>query len=107
MSIRPVDFNGMIQNTQGVTNQKIAEDHKPILNQENLSVHLQQEAREKAHQVSAKQEITKDSKLDPNGKGNSFQENHKKHRNKQEQTDHEEDGKVLKKGDLPSIDIKI
>ena len=50
MSIRPVDFNGMIQNTQGVTNQKVAEDQKPIVNQENLSVHLQQEAQEKTHQ---------------------------------------------------------
>ena len=49
MSIRPVDFNGMIQNTQGVTNQKVAEDHKPIVNQENLAVHLQHEAEEKAH----------------------------------------------------------
>ncbi|MCR4868274.1 MAG: hypothetical protein K5889_02205 [Lachnospiraceae bacterium] len=107
MSIRPVDFNGMIQNTQGVTDQKVAEDHKPIVNQENLSVHLQQEAQEKAHQVSAKQETAKDSKLDPNGKGNSFQDSKKKHHNKKEQADQEGDGKVLRKGDIPSFDIKI
>ena len=87
MSIRPVDFNGMIQNTQGVTNQKVAEDHKPIVNQENLAVHLQHEAEEKAHQVSKKQETAKDSKLDPNGKGSSFQEDQKKHREKKEQTE--------------------
>ena len=34
MSIRPVEFNGMLQNQHGVSNQKQHEDAKPVMQQQ-------------------------------------------------------------------------
>ena len=45
MSISPINFNGMIQNTNEVSHAKANEDQKPMLQQDNLThtVEKQQE----------------------------------------------------------------
>ena len=44
MDIRPIDFNGMIQNTVEVSNTRVAEEQRPAVQQEFMSMATQQEA---------------------------------------------------------------
>ena len=52
MSISPINFNGMIQNTAEVGNIKSHEDTRPEVNQSNLQVGFEQEEEEQSHSVN-------------------------------------------------------
>ena len=65
MSIRPVDFNGMIQNTQEVGNNRASEEHRPVVHQENIAQQTQDEVQQLTHQVTDMQETAEDAALDP------------------------------------------
>ena len=43
MSIRPVEFNGMIQRTQDVSTLKQNEDNKPFMEQQNIQTQFSKE----------------------------------------------------------------
>ena len=46
MSIRPVDFNGMVQRTQDVSTLKQNEDNKPVFQQQVLGTKLEKETQQ-------------------------------------------------------------
>ncbi|MDD6381619.1 MAG: hypothetical protein PUG04_08085 [Lachnospiraceae bacterium] len=107
MSIRPVEFNGMIQNTQGASTQKAADDSRPAINQQNLSVTVSKEAEQAQQTVTKKNESAKESALDPNGhNGSAFFSDEKKGKQKKGDSANS-DGRVIKKGEVTSFDIKI
>ena len=59
MSIRPVDFNGMIQNTHEVSQAKANEDNKANLQQQNVQVavmHEEQNASSMVQQMEKSQQ---------------------------------------------------
>lgn len=56
MSIRPVDFNGMIQRTQDIGNMKQHEDNKPVVQQHNIEVNQEKHEESLAHKVQDTEE---------------------------------------------------
>ena len=60
MSIRPVDFNGMIQRTQDVGNLKQNEDSRPAVQQQNIEIKQEkQEATVKAGTIQKRKKSKK------------------------------------------------
>ena len=56
MSIRPVDFNGMIQRTQDVGNLKQNEDSRPAVQQQNIEIKQEKQEDNLAHKVQDTEE---------------------------------------------------
>ena len=51
MSIRPVDFNGMIQNTSEVSHAKANEDNKGLIQQQNIQSTVVKEEQQQSSTV--------------------------------------------------------
>jgi len=105
MSIRPIDFNGMVQRTQDMGTLKQNEDNKPVVDQHVFSVKVQKDAQQNLHQVNRSEESQNNQKkYDAREKGSnqyqgSFQEGRK---DKKKSKD-----KVVKKNVYEGFDIKI
>ena len=96
MSIRPVDFNGMIQRTQDVSTLKQNEANRPVVEkQTNLSQQMVVHEREKVivgYRFEAKEK----------GNGHYEKEERKKKDKKQQKADN-----VYLKGQTSGFDIKV
>ncbi len=109
MSISPINFNGMIQNTNEVSNTKVNEDQKSSLQQANLTVEVekkQEQLQKQVNNVSNTQK--KDNNYDREGNGKGYEGN--KQRKKSPKLKAEQplkgDGKVSEKTG-PSFDMRI
>lgn len=110
MSIRPVDFNGMIQNTHEVAHAKAQEDSKPAVMQENATVAVARNEERTSHQVN---ETSNESEgqfrwgdRDGNGKGYQGNKN-KKEKDGKVKKEETGDGTVFIKNARSSFDITI
>jgi hypothetical protein len=54
MSIRPVEFNGIIQRTDDIGTIKQQEDNKPLVDQQNIQTQVEQKEDAAQHQVISK-----------------------------------------------------
>jgi hypothetical protein len=112
MSIRPVEFNGMIQRTQDIGTLKQQEDDKPFVDQHSLGVQQQKQQERQLHKVSQseKKQDSGKKKFDAKEKGSNEYENR---RNKDKEAAKEEQGEPTfcygSKGNVakPSFDMKI
>lgn len=105
MSIRPVDFNGMIQRTQDVSTLKQNEDNRPVVEQQMIFSEELKKTEEKLHQVTHSQEKENAGyRYDAKEKGNGHyeREEQKKKGRKKQKTDN-----VFLKGQTSGFDIKI
>lgn len=110
MSISPINFNGMIQNTNELSSSKVHEDQKSVLQQANISEGVQKKQEQTTHQVTQSSESDK-SKLanDREGDGTGYQKQKKNKQNNSNSNDAnnmKSDGKVTKKSSS-SFDIRI
>lgn len=107
MSIRPVDFNGMMQNQQNVSNVKHNEDQKPVLQQQQAFATVAKQEEASARQVINKDDLNKeDYKFDArDGSNNEYQDNRKKKKPKQKEK--MEDGHVRIKGMSGGFDMTV
>lgn len=107
MSIRPVDFNGMMQNQQNVSNVKQNEDQKPILQQQQAFQAMTKQEEASARQVVNKENLDKEEyKFDArDGSKNEYQDNRKKQKAKQKEK--MEDGHVRIKGMSGGFDMTV
>ena len=107
MSIRPVDFNGMMQNQQNVSNVKQNEDQKPILQQQQAFQTVTKQEEAAARQVVNKENLDKEEyKFDArDGSKNEYQNNQRKKKEKQKEK--MEDGHVRIKGMSGGFDMTI
>lgn len=106
MSIRPIDFNGMMQNQQGMSTIKQQEDTKPQLQQQQALASVTHQEDENAHQVSGKEDMnSQEYRFDArDGKGGSYRgKQNKKKKSKKDQ----EDGHVRIKGMSSGFDVSI
>lgn len=107
MSVRPVDFNGMMLNQQNVSNIKHSEDQRPMLQQQQAlqTVTKQQEA--SAKQVIHKDDLEREEyKFDAREEGkNKYQGDRKKRKAKQKEK--VADGQVRVKGEARGFDISV
>ncbi len=97
MSIRPVDLNGMIQNSQGVGAQKAFEDQKPAMEQQTLGILANKEAeRNQSRVVEAENVENSENRYDAKeGQNGGQQEKRKKNKKKVD----ESVDKVIVKGE--------
>ena len=107
MSIRPVDFNGMMQNQQNVSNVKQKEDQKPILQQQQAFQAVMKQEEASARQVVNKENLDKEEyKFDArDGSKNEYQNQRKKQKAKQKEK--MEDGHVRIKGMSGGFDMTV
>lgn len=107
MSIRPVEFNGMIQNTHDASTVKHNQEHRPVLEQQILqSEHVKQE-HNMAHKVSRAEEKTNDARrYDAKDKGDNQYDGDGGKKRQKEKKDVKED-KVMLKTEHHSFDVKI
>ena len=90
MSIRPVDFGGMIQRTDDVGVIKHQEDQKAVLDQSNIAATLSKQEDTKMHQVQTSSESAKtnnNSDAKEQGKG-SYHSSDREKKSKKEEIRH-------------------
>ena len=106
LSIRPIDFNGMIQNTQEVGSTRAQEEHRPLVQQETAMQTAQQEVEVSVTQVHEQGDAAAESELDAdNGNGSGYQGNRRRKRSKKKAK--VSDGSVSVKNGHASFDMKI
>ncbi|MCI8992309.1 MAG: hypothetical protein HFG80_06225 [Eubacterium sp.] len=104
MSIRPVDFNGMIQNTHDVSKNQQQENDKPVVSQQNIEVQIEKNAQTQLQRVRQTDESEKEeTRYDAKEKGKNSYSGKKQNRKKQQQ----KDDKVTAKNQRYSFDVKI
>ena len=108
MSIRPIDFNGMIQNTSEVGANRAAEEHKPVVQQEFANQAVREGVEMNLHSVKEKQEAA-DHPFDfeGGGQGDMYHADRQKKKKKDGSKGAMSDGSVRLKNDHGSFDMKI
>ena len=107
MSIRPVDFNGMIQSTAEVSTRESELTKQPAIQQDNASFTIERERLETPSKVNEKPDIDEDDgtvDADTEGERAQYRKSGKGNRKKKEKMS---DGFVRVKSDHESFDIKI
>lgn len=108
MSISPMNFNGMIQNTNEVSHTKANEDQKPMLQQENLTHTVAKQQEQQSKQVNDTYKADReDERYDREGNGKGYEGNKKrKLLNKKKDDEKRPDGSVTEKH-TTSFDMRI
>ena len=108
MQLRPVEFNGMIQNANEVSHLRAHEENKSQLQQ-----NMMQNAADIKHQQEATQVHgnvkTETENLDDDGNGGIYKRPDKRKKKKDQDKDKKDkydDGRMYKKGEKP-FDVKI
>ncbi len=104
MSVRPVDFNGMIQRIQDVSTLKQNEDNKPVMQQQNIQTQFSKETIHHMQQVNHADDAEEHEKrYDAKEKGSNeyVKQQQKKKKEKKKE------GKVVLKSVSSGFDIKI
>lgn len=107
MSIRPVEFNGIIQRTDDISSLKHQEDSKPNIDQQNIQVQAERKEAAARHQVVKKEDSSKaknHADAREEGRGVLYKPTRKK---KADEEEKKEDGRVIPKSSSGGFDIKI
>ena len=108
MSVRPIDFNGMIQASQEVGNARQSENQRPAVEQQNLQITQDQQQELKDNQVSALEDKDDEHRYDTTegeGGGNAgYFANRRKREQKKEE---EKKDRVVVKGAGGGFNITI
>lgn len=106
MSIRPIDFNGIIQRSEDVGAVKHQQEYKPVVDQQNIQAQITKNEANASQQVvtpNRNEKLQNQTDARKEGKG-QYRSSAKK---KKKKPDADTDGKVIKKSDFPVFDIKI
>ncbi len=107
MSISPINFNGMIQNTNEVSHTKATEDQKPQMQQDSLTLSVDRQKEQEAKQVNDLYKAeNKEERYDREGNGKGYQGNNKKRSSKGKKDEKISDGSVKEKH-ISSFDMRI
>ncbi len=109
MSISPINFNGMIQNTNEIGHTQAAEDQKPLLQQENLTNEVAKQQEQQSKQVNTLYKSEQaENKYDREGSGKGYTGNKQQKKNQKEKKDDlfGDDGKIVEKN-VSSFDMRV
>ena len=108
MSISPINFNGMIQNTNEISHTKANEDQKPLLPLSVLTDTVEKQQEQKAHQVNDTYNAKRtEDNYDREGNGKGYEGNKKRKPPKEKKGQNlEGDGTVIEKP-KPSFDMRV
>lgn len=106
MSIRPIDFNGMIQNSQEVGNIRSHEEARPAVEQQTIAAQNEVSVEEHLSQVNEFENAESgEDKMDAKDGGNgSYQGGSRRRRQKKEPV---REDRVILKGQMERFDITI
>lgn len=107
MLVRPVDLNGMIQNANGFSTEKVREDAKPELTQsamaaEEAAVERTTTTTVHTNQETAREELNPDREGNGSGYAPDEEQEKKKHPARTKSA-----GRIIKKGDPVPFDVRI
>lgn len=104
MSIKPVDFGGMLQRSQDVSSVKQQQDQRPVVEQQQIGHREEEKISQRMRQVNqADKKNEMQSKYDARDEGkNKYFFNGKQGKKKKEEAD-----KVVRKEPSSGFDIKI
>lgn len=107
MSIRPMDFNGMIQNTHELSQSKIHENDRPVMQQAQLTVEVDKREELRRHQVNEKDNADGTQyRYDREGNGKGYGGNQGQRSSDRNNKEKKNEG-VFIKGSTSTFDIKI
>lgn len=111
MVIRPVEFNGMIQNTSEISKNQTEDNQHPLVQQQNMLSNMQEAVDVKLHQVNGQDNAAENkAKVDEDDSGGNgtYEGNGKQDKkNKKQHESFVSDGSVKIKNEHGSFDIKI
>ena len=108
MSISPINFNGMIQNTNEISHTKANEDQKHLLQQEALTSAVEKHQEQQAHQVNDTYNAKHaENNLDREGNGKGYEGNKKRKPPKDKKGQQLEGDGSVKEKPQPSFDMRV
>jgi hypothetical protein len=106
MSIRPVEFNGMIQRTEDISNLKHQEDSKPLVDQQNIQSQVERKEAAARHQVVKKENSSQaENHADAREEGRGVY--YTPSRKKKKEEEKKKPDQVVQKSMRGGFDIKI
>ena len=107
MSISPINFNGMIQNTNELSHTKAQEDQKPMLDQQNLTHTVEKQQEQQAKQVNDLYKADRDeNRYDREGNGKGYEGNKKRKAQSKKKEEKKPDGSFSEKH-TTSFDMRV
>lgn len=108
MTIRPLEFNAMLQNTAEATRASANEGEKGALQQQQVTAEVRQEEEHAANSVRTKDDVEAEQYNydDREGNGSGYQPGQKKKKVIKKKKENA-DGQVLVKGEHVPFDMKI
>lgn len=108
MSIRPIDFNGMIQSSTEAGTIRQHEEARPMVEQQSIAVAMDHEVQERMNQVEeANRTESGEDKMDAKDGGNGEYQDNRKNKKKKEQEKKIQQDRVIIKGQPKGFDITI
>ncbi len=105
MSIRPIDLNGMIQNTQEVAQNRATQEGRPMVQQEFTAIETENEVRLSAEQVNEYDNAAESDMDASHGNGTGYQR--QKGSGKKKKKKVVSDGAVRLKNQREAFDVKV
>jgi hypothetical protein len=107
MSIRPIDFNGMVQNTSELSVTHGQEEQKPVVQQEFVTVEIKQQAETSTTTVTKQDNVAENDSDAEGGDGTGYQGNRNRKGEKKSPKEKMPDGSVRVKSDHPSFNMTV
>lgn len=108
MAIRPVEVQGVVQRSQDIGQIKQNQDQKPVVDQNNIQLHIHRETEKSARQVTKFQNADKkENRYDAKEKGNGNYFGQKKKKQSEQEEEEGEDSVMIKSIYHGSFDVKI
>lgn len=107
MSIRPIDFNGMVQNTSELSTTKAQDDAKPLVQQDFATTEMKQEAEAVTTTVQEHDNVAENDSDAEGGDGTGYEGNKNRKKNPKKKTEKMGDGSVKVKSKHPSFNITV
>ncbi len=107
MSIRPIDFNGMVQNTSELSVTHGQEEQKPVVQQDLVTVEIKHQADTSTTTIKEQENVAENDSDAEGGDGTGYQGNRNRKGGKPSHKEKMSDGSVRVKSGHPSFDISV
>ncbi len=108
MDVRPIDMNGMIQNTIEIGNNRAAEDQRPVVQQQFMNIEMQAEQEVSTTKVHQNSNAAEEEAASEGGDGHGYEGNRGRKQGKPSGSKEKMgDGTVRIKTGHPSFNITI
>ena len=108
MDVRPIDMNGMIQNTIEISNNRAAEDQRPVAQQQFMNIEMQAEQEVTTTKVHQNSNAAEEEAASEGGDGHGYEGNRGRKKGSPKKSNEKMgDGFVRIKTGHPSFNITI